>query len=73
MWLLPTSPSPHLCQQKRHRAHRDTLMENASEYLRARIKDEPLQAVNLRAGFQMELFRLALKEVGSFSLQIRLT
>ncbi|XP_078432053.1 GA requiring 3 [Wolffia australiana] len=48
--------------QKRFRPHRDTLIANVLEYLQAQITEDPLRAVNLREGFQMELFRLALKE-----------
>ncbi|KAK4490353.1 hypothetical protein RD792_001029, partial [Penstemon davidsonii] len=49
--------------QKRHRIHRDTMMENISRQLQACLKEDPLQAVNLRKIFQSELFGLALKEV----------
>uniref|UniRef100_A0A1D1Z3H9 Ent-kaurene oxidase, chloroplastic n=1 Tax=Anthurium amnicola TaxID=1678845 RepID=A0A1D1Z3H9_9ARAE len=48
--------------QKRHRHHRDALMENVSKCLHSQIKDEPHRVINLREVFKMELFRLAMKQ-----------
>nr|XP_023890238.1 ent-kaurene oxidase, chloroplastic-like [Quercus suber] len=48
--------------QKRHRCHRDTMIENISNKLHAHIKNSPLQAVNFKKIFEYELFGLALKQ-----------
>ncbi|XP_022139822.1 ent-kaurene oxidase, chloroplastic [Momordica charantia] len=48
--------------QKRHRQRRDTMIENISSHLFAHAKDSPSQSVNFREIFELELFRLALKE-----------
>ncbi|PIN19107.1 Cytochrome P450 CYP2 subfamily [Handroanthus impetiginosus] len=49
--------------QKRHRIHRDTMMENISEQLHIYQKEDPFRAVNLRKIVQPELFGVALKQV----------
>jgi ent-kaurene oxidase len=49
--------------QKRHRCHRDTMVENVSSKLHALTRSSPLQAVNFRKIFECELFGLSLKEV----------
>nr|ALI30657.1 ent-kaurene oxidase [Scoparia dulcis] len=49
--------------QKRHRVHRDTMMNIISEQLQYYVKKDPNGAVNLRQLFQRELFGLALKQV----------
>lgn len=49
--------------QKRHRVHRDILIENTCNQLCVSLSNNPLQAVNLRNIFQSELFSLALKQV----------
>ncbi|KAK4387558.1 Ent-kaurene oxidase, chloroplastic [Sesamum angolense] len=49
--------------QKRHRVHRNTMINNISKQLQAYQKEDPFGAVNLRNIFQPELFRLALKQV----------
>ncbi|XP_062159750.1 ent-kaurene oxidase, chloroplastic-like [Alnus glutinosa] len=48
--------------QKRHRCHRDTMVENVSSKLHALTRNSPLQAVNFRKIFECELFGLSLKE-----------
>ncbi|XP_057974636.1 ent-kaurene oxidase, chloroplastic [Malania oleifera] len=48
--------------QKRHRCHRDTMIDNLSCHLQDHIQRFPLQPVNLRKIFEFELFGLALKE-----------
>ncbi|KAI3504812.1 hypothetical protein L1887_26536 [Cichorium endivia] len=48
--------------QKKHRVHRDTMMENVSNELHAFFKNNPDQEVNLRKIFQSELFGLAMKQ-----------
>lgn len=55
--------------QKRHRIHRDTLIENVSSKLHAHIKKSPLQAVNFRKVFEFELFGVALKEALGHDLE----
>jgi ent-kaurene oxidase len=49
--------------QKRHRCHRDTMVENVLSKLHALTRNSPLQAVNFRKIFECELFGLSLKEV----------
>ncbi|KAK4434466.1 Ent-kaurene oxidase, chloroplastic [Sesamum alatum] len=49
--------------QKRHRVHRNTLIDNVSKQLEAYQKEDPFGAVNLRNIFQPELFGLSLKQV----------
>ncbi|KAL0323092.1 UNVERIFIED_CONTAM: Ent-kaurene oxidase, chloroplastic [Sesamum angustifolium] len=49
--------------QKRHRVHRNTMINNISKQLQAYQKEDPFGTVNLRNIFQPELFRLALKQV----------
>lgn len=52
--------------QRRHRGHRDTLVENVSSQLLDHIKTNPqLQAVDFREIFESELFGLSMKEVSS--------
>ncbi|KAM3341955.1 ent-kaurene oxidase [Capsicum galapagoense] len=48
--------------QKRHRIHRDALVENVSKQLHDLVRNDPKEAVNLRKPFQSELFALALKQ-----------
>lgn len=48
--------------QKRHRIHRDTMMENISTQFHAHIKDNPLQLVNFRKIFESELFAVSMKQ-----------
>lgn len=48
--------------QKRHRCHRDTLIENISKYLHAHVKTSPLEPVVLKKIFESEIFGLALKQ-----------
>ncbi|XP_065880439.1 ent-kaurene oxidase [Euphorbia lathyris] len=48
--------------QKRHRGHRDTLVENISSQFLAHTKSYPDQAVNFREIFEAELFGISLKE-----------
>lgn len=52
--------------QKRHRIHRDTLIENTSNQLHCAFKNSPLKAVNFREIFQYELFGFAMKQVSDF-------
>ncbi|KAH9685003.1 Ent-kaurene oxidase [Citrus sinensis] len=47
---------------KRHRIHRDTMMENMSTQFHAHIKDNPLQLVNFRKIFESELFAVSMKQ-----------
>ncbi|KAL7175532.1 hypothetical protein ACSBR2_029184 [Camellia fascicularis] len=47
---------------KRHRGHRDTLIDNTSKQFHAHVKDYPLRAVSFREIFESELFGLAMKE-----------
>ncbi|KAK2969390.1 hypothetical protein RJ640_020333 [Escallonia rubra] len=49
--------------QKRHRIHRETLIENTSRQLQIHLKNYPLEAVNLNKIFDYELFGLAIKQV----------
>ncbi|XP_059637197.1 ent-kaurene oxidase-like [Cornus florida] len=58
--ILTTILGPNA--QKRHRGHRDILIENTSEYLHAHVKNCPLEAVKFRTICESELFGLALKE-----------
>lgn len=55
--------------QKRHRIHRDTLIENVSNKLHAHIKNSPLQAVNFRKIFESELFGLAMKQALGYDVE----
>ncbi|KDP38413.1 hypothetical protein JCGZ_04338 [Jatropha curcas] len=48
--------------QRRHRPHRDTLVENISTRFHAHLKSYPEQAVNFREVFESELFGVSLKE-----------
>ncbi|XWS24296.1 hypothetical protein CRYUN_Cryun28dG0088800 [Craigia yunnanensis] len=48
--------------QRRHRHHRETLIENISNQLHALVKDDPLRPVNFRKIFESELFGLAMKQ-----------
>uniref|UniRef100_A0A2P2IWT0 ent-kaurene monooxygenase n=1 Tax=Rhizophora mucronata TaxID=61149 RepID=A0A2P2IWT0_RHIMU len=48
--------------QKRHRCHRDTLVENVSSQLHAHWNTSPKQDVNFREIFESELFGLSMKE-----------
>ncbi|XP_072959646.1 ent-kaurene oxidase 2 isoform X1 [Typha angustifolia] len=48
--------------QKRHRCHRDIMIDSISEILHSLVKRDPHTAVNFREPFKNELFRLALKQ-----------
>ncbi|WCJ35348.1 GA requiring 3 [Euphorbia peplus] len=48
--------------QKRHRGHRDTLIDNISSQFHAHTKSFSAQAVNFRKIFEPELFGVSLKE-----------
>ncbi|MCL7047301.1 hypothetical protein MKW94_020498 [Papaver nudicaule] len=48
--------------QRRHRAHRDIMIDNIVRRLHAHAKENPLKSVNFRMIFQTELFGLALKQ-----------
>ncbi|CAM8942312.1 unnamed protein product [Rhodiola kirilowii] len=48
--------------QKRHRLHRDTMIENMVRRLHEHVKSHPLEAVDFRKIFQSELFRLSMKQ-----------
>lgn len=48
--------------QKRHRVHRDTLVENVYEHLLTLTMKDPSKAVILRETFQPELFALSMKQ-----------
>lgn len=65
-FVLPKLMMCTLCMcviQKRHRIHRDTMMENMSTQFHAHIKDNPLQLVNFRKIFESELFAVSMKQV----------
>ncbi|XP_061354350.1 ent-kaurene oxidase-like [Gastrolobium bilobum] len=48
--------------QKRHRSHRETMMENISRQFQEHVKTSSASAVNFRNIFASELFGLALKQ-----------
>ncbi|OVA10524.1 Lipase [Macleaya cordata] len=48
--------------QKRHRGHRDTMIENILRHLHTHTQENPLTPVNLRQIFKTEIFSLALKQ-----------
>ncbi|KAL5777877.1 hypothetical protein ACOSP7_010803 [Xanthoceras sorbifolium] len=48
--------------QKRHRCHRNTMIENISSRLHAQIKEYPNKTVNFREVFDSELFGLSLRQ-----------
>ncbi|KAI3686729.1 hypothetical protein L1987_80413 [Smallanthus sonchifolius] len=48
--------------QKKHRVHRDIMMENLSNRLHAFVKNSPEDEVDLRKIFQSELFGIAMKQ-----------
>ncbi|KAL1813107.1 hypothetical protein ACET3Z_023172 [Daucus carota] len=48
--------------QKRHRIHRDALIENTSKQLHALLKNRPLEPINFRELFESGLFGLAMKQ-----------
>lgn len=48
--------------QRRHRCHRDTLVENITSKFHSHVKISPHQAVDFREIFESELFGLSLKE-----------
>lgn len=50
-------------KQKRHRRHRDTMIENISNGLHTLINNDPGRAVSLRELFVAQIFSLALKQV----------
>lgn len=50
-------------KQKRHRIHRDALIENTSKQLHALLKNRPLEPINFRELFESGLFGLAMKQV----------
>ncbi|XAR64081.1 Ent-kaurene oxidase [Bertholletia excelsa] len=55
--------------QRRHRGHRDILIENTTKHLQDHLSDHPNEAANLREIFESELFGLAMKEANFLSLQ----
>ncbi|XP_026432771.1 ent-kaurene oxidase, chloroplastic-like [Papaver somniferum] len=48
--------------QRRHRAHRDIMMDNIVRCLQAHAKENPLKPVNFRKILQTEIFGLILKQ-----------
>uniref|UniRef100_A0A7N0TQ36 ent-kaurene monooxygenase n=1 Tax=Kalanchoe fedtschenkoi TaxID=63787 RepID=A0A7N0TQ36_KALFE len=48
--------------QKRHRVHRDIMIENMVRRLHEHVKSHPLEAVDFRKIFQSELFRLSMTQ-----------
>ncbi|KAI3893609.1 hypothetical protein MKW92_011604 [Papaver armeniacum] len=48
--------------QKRHRGHRDIMIDNVVRRLHTHAKQNPLEPVNLREIFQDEIFGLAMKQ-----------
>ncbi|KAI3922076.1 hypothetical protein MKX01_005765 [Papaver californicum] len=48
--------------QKRHRGHRDIMIDNVVRRLHTHAKENPLTPVNLREIFQDEIFGLAMKQ-----------
>ncbi|KAF2324429.1 hypothetical protein GH714_013965 [Hevea brasiliensis] len=56
--------------QRRHRCHRDTLLENISNELHAHVQTSPEEAVNFREIFESQLFGIALKERGDFTVLV---
>ncbi|KAI3465379.1 hypothetical protein Pfo_022042 [Paulownia fortunei] len=58
--LLTSTLGPNA--QKRHRIHRDVLINNICEQFHAHVKLYPSEAVNFRKIFQSELFGLSLKQ-----------
>ncbi|KAJ7958101.1 Cytochrome P450 [Quillaja saponaria] len=48
--------------QKRHRCHREAMIENVSRRLHTHVNTSPNQAVNFRKAFESELFGVALKQ-----------
>ncbi|GFP96557.1 ent-kaurene oxidase chloroplastic [Phtheirospermum japonicum] len=59
--LLTSTLGPNA--QKRHRVHRDIMINNISEQFHAHVKMNPSEAVNFRKIFQSELFGLSLKQL----------
>ncbi|KAL0360772.1 UNVERIFIED_CONTAM: Ent-kaurene oxidase, chloroplastic [Sesamum radiatum] len=58
--LLTSTLGPNA--QKRHRIHRDTMINNICEQFHAHVEMYPSAAVNFRKIFQSELFGLSLKQ-----------
>ncbi|KAL0325657.1 UNVERIFIED_CONTAM: Ent-kaurene oxidase, chloroplastic [Sesamum radiatum] len=58
--LLTSTLGPNA--QKRHRVHRDTMINNICEQFHAHVEVYPSEAVNFRKIFQSELFGLSLKQ-----------
>ncbi|KAL0351946.1 UNVERIFIED_CONTAM: Ent-kaurene oxidase, chloroplastic [Sesamum calycinum] len=58
--LLTSTLGPNA--QKRHRIHRDTMINNICEQFHAHVEVYPSEAVNFRKIFQSELFGLSLKQ-----------
>ncbi|KAK4390614.1 Ent-kaurene oxidase, chloroplastic [Sesamum angolense] len=58
--LLTSTLGPNA--QKRHRIHRDTMINNMCEQFHAHVEMYPSEAVNFRKIFQSELFGLSLKQ-----------
>ncbi|KAI3839640.1 hypothetical protein MKW92_008571 [Papaver armeniacum] len=48
--------------QRRHRAHRDIMVDNMVRRLQTHVKENPLEPVNFRMLFQTEVFGLTLKQ-----------
>uniref|UniRef100_A0A7N0TPY9 Ent-kaurene oxidase n=1 Tax=Kalanchoe fedtschenkoi TaxID=63787 RepID=A0A7N0TPY9_KALFE len=53
--------------QRRHRVHRDFMVENMVRRLHEHVKSHPLEAVDFRKIFQSEIFRLSVKEVSKWT------
>ncbi|MFQ6642117.1 hypothetical protein Gotur_017944 [Gossypium turneri] len=48
--------------QRRHRHHRETMIENISSKLHDTLKKDPIRPINFREVFESELFGLAMKQ-----------
>ncbi|XP_052883447.1 ent-kaurene oxidase, chloroplastic-like [Gossypium arboreum] len=48
--------------QRRHRHHRETMIENISSQFHVLLKEDPLRPVNFREIFESELYGLAMKQ-----------
>ncbi|XP_073306891.1 ent-kaurene oxidase-like [Primulina huaijiensis] len=58
--LLTSTLGPNA--QKRHRIHRDVMIQNICDQFHAHLNAHPLEAVDFRKIFQSELFGLSLKQ-----------
>uniref|UniRef100_A0A7N0TPP8 Cytochrome P450 n=1 Tax=Kalanchoe fedtschenkoi TaxID=63787 RepID=A0A7N0TPP8_KALFE len=52
-----------VAKERRHRVHRDFMVENMVRRLHEHVKSHPLEPVDFRKIFQSEIFRLSVKEV----------